>query len=109
MSVELVAGRLRSAYLPPCCGAQGDKMHRILIGLAAVAFSASASAQQQQPTIERLQAAALESDRAYGIVESLVTEIGPRLAGSEAEARARAWAVAMLRANGFTNVRIEPF
>lgn len=110
-------------------------MHRILIGLATVAFAASASAQQSQPTpgfvqatapprdqpqaapitaaqqrtIDRLQAAGLESDRAYGIVESLVTEIGPRLAGSEAEARARAWAVAMLRANGFTNVRIEPF
>lgn len=63
----------------------------------------------QQRTIERLQAAALESDRAYDIVESLVTEVGPRLAGSEAEARARDWAVAMLRANGFTNVHVEPF
>ncbi len=63
----------------------------------------------QQRTIDRLQAAALDSDRAYAIVESLVTEVGPRLAGSEAEARARDWAVAMLRANGFTNVRVEPF
>jgi carboxypeptidase Q len=63
----------------------------------------------QQRTVDRLQAAALASDHAYEIVESLVTEVGPRLAGSEAEARARDWAVAMLRANGFTNVRIEPF
>lgn len=63
----------------------------------------------QQRAIDRLQTAALESDRAYEIVEDLVTEVGPRLAGSEAEARARQWAVAMLRANGFTNVRIEPF
>ncbi len=63
----------------------------------------------QQRNIDRLQAAALESDRAYGIVESLVTQVGPRLAGSEAEAQARDWAVAMLRANGFSNVRIEPF
>ena len=63
----------------------------------------------QQRTIERLQAAALESDRAYDIVESLVTQVGPRLAGSEAEASARDWAVAMLRANGFSNVRVEPF
>lgn len=63
----------------------------------------------QQRTIERLQAAALESDHAYEIVESLVTEVGPRLAASEAEARARDWAVAMLRANGFSNVRVEPF
>lgn len=66
-------------------------------------------APRQQRAIERLQAAALASDHAYEIVESLVTEIGPRLAASEAEARARDWAVAMLRANGFANVHIEPF
>ncbi len=63
----------------------------------------------QQRAVERLQAAALASDHAYGIVESLVTEIGPRLAASEAEARAREWAVNMLRANNFANVHIEPF
>lgn len=63
----------------------------------------------QQRNIDRLQAAALRSDHAYEIVEDLVTTVGPRLAGSEAEARAREWAVAMLRANGFVNVRIEPF
>ncbi|MEL7129653.1 MAG: M28 family peptidase [Pseudomonadota bacterium] len=42
-------------------------------------------------------------------VEDLTTEIGPRLAGSDAEARARAWAVDELNALGFRNVRIEPF
>ena len=42
-------------------------------------------------------------------VEDLTTEIGPRLAGSEAEARARTWAVAELEALGFENVRIETF
>jgi Zn-dependent M28 family amino/carboxypeptidase len=51
----------------------------------------------------------LEASSAYAIVESLTTEIGPRLAGSEAEARARDWAVKMLRAKGFDNVRIETF
>ncbi|MEZ5957630.1 MAG: M20/M25/M40 family metallo-hydrolase [Hyphomonadaceae bacterium] len=106
-----------------------------LLGAAAFAFPASAQQQQPQPVpgfvqasnppatqpqvapitpaqqraIDRLQAAALGSDRAYDIVEDLVTQVGPRLAGSESEARAREWAVAMLRANGFTNVRIEPF
>ncbi len=62
-----------------------------------------------QQTVERLRAAALESDLAYEIVESLTTEIGPRLAGSDAEARARAWGVAKLRSLGFQNVRVEPF
>lgn len=42
-------------------------------------------------------------------VEDLTTEIGPRLAGSEAEARARAWAVKELKALGFSNVRVDEF
>lgn len=45
----------------------------------------------------------------YDIVESLTTEVGPRLAGTEAEARARDWAVAKFEAIGLDNVRIEPF
>ncbi len=88
--------------------------------LAAVSFASTAYAQQtapdvapisaeQQRTVERLLAAALESDLAWQVVEDLITEVGPRLAGSEAETRARDWAVAMLRAQRFTNVRIESF
>ncbi|MCJ2177891.1 M28 family peptidase [Novosphingobium album (ex Hu et al. 2023)] len=46
---------------------------------------------------------------AWDIVEGLTTEIGPRIAGSEAEARARAWGEAKLKALGFSNVEIEPF
>ena len=42
-------------------------------------------------------------------VEDLTTEIGQRLAGSEAEARARDWSVAELTELGFDEVRIEPF
>lgn len=42
-------------------------------------------------------------------VEDLTTEIGPRLAGSEAEARARDWAVAELKSLGFSNVRVDDF
>lgn len=46
---------------------------------------------------------------AWSIVSGLTTEIGPRLAGSEAEARAREWARAKLKALGFANIAIEPF
>jgi carboxypeptidase Q len=46
---------------------------------------------------------------AWDIVEELTTEIGPRQAGTEAEARAREWSVRKLKAMGFSNVRIEPF
>ncbi|RMB02872.1 M20/M25/M40 family metallo-hydrolase [Eilatimonas milleporae] len=52
---------------------------------------------------------ALEGSAAYAIVESLTTEVGPRLAGTPDEARARDWAVAKLRALGFDDVRVEPF
>jgi hypothetical protein len=53
--------------------------------------------------------AAPPSDVGYDIVEGLTTEVGQRLAGTEAEARARTWAVARLKALGFANVRVEPF
>jgi carboxypeptidase Q len=46
---------------------------------------------------------------AYDIVEGLTTEVGPRLAGTEAEARARTWGAAKLTALGFRNVRIETY
>ncbi len=53
--------------------------------------------------------AAPSPDLAYEIVEGLTSEVGQRLAGTEAEARARVWATAKLKALGFSNVRIETF
>ncbi|VVT07302.1 Peptidase M28 [Sphingomonas sp. EC-HK361] len=61
------------------------------------------------PAVEDMRDAALKDDVAYDIVEGLTTEVGPRLAGTEAEARARTWAVAKLKALGFKNVRAEPY
>jgi len=52
---------------------------------------------------------ALADNRAYEIVESLTTEVGPRLGGSEAEARARDWGVRTMKGLGFKNVRIETY
>lgn len=57
----------------------------------------------------QLAEAALDDTLGYELVASLTTEVGPRLAGTEAEARARDWAVAKLTALGFSNVRVEPF
>ena len=51
---------------------------------------------------------ALADDTAWTLVESLTTEIGPRLPGSEADARAVAWAQAKLRALGYDRVWTEP-
>ncbi|MEL6546040.1 MAG: M20/M25/M40 family metallo-hydrolase [Myxococcota bacterium] len=58
---------------------------------------------------EQLRDAALSDDTAYRYLESLTTEIGPRLAGTEDEARARSWSVKALKALGFKQVRVEPF
>ena len=57
-----------------------------------------------------LRDAALNGDHyAWDITEGLTTEVGQRMAGTEAEARARDWAVRKLTAMGFANVRVEPF
>jgi len=61
------------------------------------------------PKVAALRDAALHDDYAWDVVEGLTTEVGQRLAGTEAEARARDWAVIKLRALGFSNVHVEPF
>lgn len=61
------------------------------------------------PAVAGLRDAALKDDLAYSIIEGLTTEVGQRLAGTEAEARARAWGAAKLKALGFSNVRIETY
>ena len=58
---------------------------------------------------EMLRAQAMAGSNAMVIVTSLTTEVGPRLAGSEAEARARIWAVNTLTEKRFANVRNELF
>lgn len=59
-------------------------------------------------TAERLRDAALQGSEAWNVVESLTTEVGPRLAGSPADARAVAWAQAKFAALGYDKVSLEP-
>ena len=87
-------------------------MYRSLFAAALLA-SASPLASQPSPAPDQVAAlrdAALAGDQyAWDITEGLTTEIGPRLGGTEAEARARDWAVRKLTAMGFANVRVESF
>jgi Zn-dependent M28 family amino/carboxypeptidase len=69
----------------------------------------SASAWADPATAVRLRDQALTDPTAYDVLESLTTEIGPRPAGSPAQMRARDWALAKMKALGFTNVHAEPF
>jgi hypothetical protein len=64
---------------------------------------------QQKETAQQLMDAALKSDLGFNIVESLTTEIGPRLGGSEAEKRARDWGVKLGKELGFDKATIEEF
>ncbi|MFC5579298.1 M28 family peptidase [Lysobacter niabensis] len=50
---------------------------------------------------------ALASNLGYEITASLTTEVGPRLAGSEADARAVKWAEAKFKALGYDKVWLE--
>ncbi len=95
-------------------------MNRILLTGLLMATAAPALAQQStaalpppvlvDPKIAALRDDALANDHyAWDITEGLTTEVGQRLAATEAEARARDWAVKRLTAMGFANVHVEPF
>lgn len=76
---------------------------------ARYAVPPGAAAPVLNPRIATLRDAALKDDVAYDIVEGMTTEVGQRLAGTEAEARARDWSAAKLKALGFSNVHIETY
>jgi len=78
--------------------------------LFAFALPSLASAQPARHDPAALRDSALNGDTlAWDIVEGLTTEVGQRQAGTEAEERARQWAVRRLTALGFGNIRVEPF
>src|SRR5947209_1232309 len=89
--------------------------------LAALLLSAAPALAQQSiatlppPVFASDQAAALRDDAlnndhyAWDIAEGLTTEVGQRLAATDAESRARDWAVKRLTGMGFANVHVEPF
>ena len=84
-------------------------MRNLFLAALLVASAAPALSQTVPKQVSDLRDAALKDDYAWDIVEGLTTEVGQRMAGTEAEARARDWAVKKLTAMGFSNVRVEPF
>jgi hypothetical protein len=78
--------------------------------LLALAIPSLAGAAPVDNSAAALRDAALQSDSvAWDMLEGLTTEVGQRMAGTEAEERARQWAVRALTRLGFANVHIEPF
>ncbi|MGQ0588050.1 MAG: M20/M25/M40 family metallo-hydrolase [Sphingosinicella sp.] len=81
------------------------KLLLLVLALPSLAFAQPAADQAAA-----MRDAALSGDTlAWELLESLTTEVGPRLAGTEAEGRAREWAVRRLTELGFSNVHVEPF
>ena len=84
-------------------------MRILTAALLAAASALPALAQPLDDQVAALRDAALSDTLAFQITEDLTTEVGQRLAGIEAEARARDWSVRRLTALGFVNVRVEEF
>jgi len=63
----------------------------------------------QMRTAANLRQDALEGSGAHALLESLTAAAAPRLAGSENDAKAVAWAEAAFREAGLQNVHAEPF
>ena len=89
-------------------------MRRLAIAISALLACSTALAaptsipQAAITTAEQLRAQALADDTGWKVTESLTTEVGPRMAGSEGDARAVAWAIAKFKALGFDKVWTEP-
>lgn len=91
-------------FLKPLVGA-------LLSGVLLAAAPLSARDVLPQATLDaaaQLRDRALGDATAYALIESLTTEVGPRLPGSEADARAVEWAKARFEALGYDRVWTEP-
>jgi hypothetical protein len=77
-----------------------------VIAVAALAMPSFAGSVE---TAAQLRDKALTDTTAWNILETLTSEVGPRPIGSASYDRSRDWAVAKLKALGFTNVHAETF
>src|ERR1700684_4091490 len=89
---------------------------RMVVAAMMLAAGASATRAADAPasnalvvTASSLGQKAINDPAAFDFVTALTTEIGQRLAGTEAHRRAVVWAEARLKAAGLENVHSEPF
>lgn len=80
----------------------------LLVSLPAAAATPTRIPQAALDTAAKLRATALADDTGWKVTESLTTEVGPRMGGSEGDARAVEWAKAKFRELGFDKVWTEP-
>ncbi|TMN62563.1 peptidase M28 family protein, partial [Pseudoalteromonas sp. S1727] len=87
-------------------------MKKIITGLLLTSsFLVSAAApeftEKQLQQVAELRTNASSSDLSYQLLESLTTEVGPRLPGTENDKKAVAWAQAKFKELGFDKVWLE--
>jgi Zn-dependent M28 family amino/carboxypeptidase len=85
--------------------------HLLFLALLGSHAAGAATAALDAPdlaTAAQLRDTAMQGSQAWDIVESLTTEVGPRLAGTPADAKAVAWAQAKFEALGYDKVYLEP-
>jgi len=103
----------KAENIVPAAGVEREVKLPVLTAASAAAPAEQAATPTLTPAqasaVDRLIEEGLRDEIAWVVLESLTTEIGPRLGGSEAEARARDWGVRTLRNLGFQNVRVEEF
>ncbi len=81
-----------------------------LLCLPAIALHAENTASVDADLVKQsvsLRNTAMQNSNAWGILESLTQEVGPRLAGSPGDQAAVAWAMLKMQELGFENVRAQ--
>ncbi len=79
----------------------------LLCSVMTVTLNAETLSTTDQEILQQLKSQAQQSSLSYELLESLTTEVGPRLAGTEGDKKAIAWASAKMRALGFDKVWTE--
>lgn len=93
-----------------CFMTQKTLLRAALLASAPLLLAATQPSMPMLPDgLKELRDGAFQDDTAWDILEGLTTEVGPRLAGTPAEARARDWAVTTLTSLGFSDVRVEEY
>ncbi len=88
---------------------EGFPMRPLFLTVALLATAAPVLAADRLADAAMLRDRAVAGSAAWPLLESITTEVGPRLAGSAAEGRGRDWAVRAMKAAGLGNVHVEPF
>lgn len=86
-----------------------NKLITALLLTSSMAANANSAefTQKQLQQVDEVRTSALNSDLSYKLLESLTTEVGPRLPGTENDKKAVAWAKAKFNELGFDKVWLE--